>query len=125
VFNRRLKREDRNEIQGEYGIGLLSFWTLGDGMIMTSAGTDGRTYEMRMGRGDPRYTIAERKRLFPEKGTEVIIEPLLPGIRNLNGEKIQWYLASELRDRIIRSGVVIQVIERMLELSIYTEEHLK
>jgi hypothetical protein len=111
-LKRRLKREDRNDIQGEFGIGLLSFWTLGDGMVMRSAGADGRTYEMRMGKGDPRYTIAERKRLFPEKGTEVIIEPLLPGIRNLSGEKIQWYLASELRDRIKRTGVAIQVIDR-------------
>lgn len=111
-LKRRLKREDRSDIQGEFGIGLLSFWTLGGGLAMTSAGADGRTYEMRMGKGDPRYIIAERKRLFPEKGTEVIIEPLLPGIRNLSGEKIQWYLASELRDRIKRTGVAIQVIDR-------------
>jgi hypothetical protein len=100
---RRLSHEKREGIQGEFGIGLLSFWTLGEGMTMTSAGADGRTYEMRMGKDEPRYTIAERKRLFPEKGTEVMVRPLLPGIRNLSGEKIQWYLASELRDRIKRT----------------------
>jgi hypothetical protein len=111
-IKQRLRREEREEVQGEFGIGLLSFWTLGEGMVMTSAGADGRTYEMRMGKGDPRYTIAERKRLFPEKGTEVIVHPLLPGIRNLSGEKIQWYLASELRDRIKHTGVTIQVIDR-------------
>jgi len=111
-IKRRLRREDRERIQGEFGIGLLSFWTLGEGMALTSAGADGRTYEMRMGKGEPRYTIAERKRLFPERGTAVVIEPLLPGIRNLSGEKIQWYLASELRDRIKRTGVSIQVIDR-------------
>jgi len=111
-IKRRLRREDRERIQGEFGIGLLSFWTLGGGMVLTSAGADGRTYEMRMGKGEPRYTIAERKRLFPERGTAVVIEPLLPGIRNLSGEKIQWYLASELRDRIKRTGVSIQVIDR-------------
>jgi hypothetical protein len=111
-IKRRLRREEREEVQGEFGIGLLSFWTLGEGMVMTSAGADGRTYEMRMGKGEPRYTIAERKRLFPEKGTEVIVHPLLPGIRNLSGEKIQWYLASELRDRIKHTGVTIHVIDR-------------
>ncbi len=111
-IKRRLKHEDREEVQGEFGIGLLSFWTLGEGMVLTSAGADGHTYEMRMGKGEPRYTIAERKRLFPEKGTEIIVQPLLPGIRNLSGEKIQWYLASELRDRIKRTGVTIQVIDR-------------
>jgi hypothetical protein len=109
---RRLRREDRESIQGEFGIGLLSFWTLGEEIILTSAGADGRTYAMRMGKGDPRYTITERKRLFPIKGTEIIIHPLLPGIRNLTGEKIQWYLASELRDRIKQTGVAIQVSDR-------------
>lgn len=109
---RRLRQEDRKGVQGEFGIGLLSFWTLGEGMVMTSVGEDGRCYEMRMGKGDPRYTIAERRRLFHEKGTEVTVVPLLAGIRSLSGEKIQWYLASELRDRIKRTGVEIQVIDR-------------
>ncbi|MBN2243306.1 MAG: ATP-binding protein [Acidobacteria bacterium] len=116
-IKRRLKSEDREGVQGEFGIGLLSFWTLGEGMTMASAGTDGRTYEMRMGKGEPRYTLAERKRLFPEKGTEVLVYPLLPGIRNLSGEKIQWYLASELRDRMKRTGVTIQVIDRQARTS--------
>ena len=50
--------------------------------------------------------------LFAERGTELGIKPLLPGIRQFSGEKIQWYLASELRDRIRRSGVQIKVIDR-------------
>lgn len=111
-IKRRLKQEDRQQVQGEFGIGLLSFWTLGESMVLASAGADGRTYEMRMGKGDPRYVIRERRRLFPEKGTEVLVHPLLPGIRNLSGEKIQWYLASELRDRIKRTGVTIVVVDR-------------
>jgi len=111
-LKRRLKHEERQSVQGEFGIGLLSFWTLGEGLVLISAGADARTYEMRMGKGDPRYTISERRRLFAEKGTEVAIRPLLPGIRSLSGEKIQWYLASELRDRIKRTGVRIRVIDR-------------
>ena len=31
-----------------------------------------------MRKGDPRYTITDRRRLFPEKGTEVVVKPLLP-----------------------------------------------
>ena len=53
-----------------------------------------------MNKGDPRYEVSPRRVLFAEKGTELQISPLLEGIRTLNGEKIQWYLASELRDRI-------------------------
>ena len=40
------------------------------------------------------------------------IAPLLEGIRALSGEKIQWYLAAELRDRIRQSGVRISVIDK-------------
>lgn len=110
-IKRQLKKEERHGVQGEFGIGLLSFWTLGEGVALVSAGADGRTYEMRMRKGDPRYAITERRRLFPARGTEVAVRPLLPGIRHLSGEKIQWYLASELRDRIKQTGVLIQVID--------------
>ncbi len=110
-IKRQLKKEERHGVQGEYGIGLLSFWTLGEGLALVSAGADGRTYEMRMRKGDPRYTVTERRRLFPARGTEVVVRPLLPGIRHLSGEKIQWYLASELRDRIKQTGASIQVVD--------------
>jgi hypothetical protein len=109
---RRLAPGQRTGIQGEFGIGLLSFWTLGDELILTSASADGRTWEMRMRKGNPSYAVSERHRLFPEKGTEVTVSPLLAGIRQLSGEKMQWYLSSELRDRIRRSGVRIQVFDR-------------
>jgi hypothetical protein len=51
--------------------------------------------------------------LFAERGTELKIAPLLEGIRTLSGEKIQWYLAAELRDRIRSSGVRITVIDKL------------
>jgi hypothetical protein len=35
------------------------------------------------------------------------------GIRALSGEKIQWYLAAELRDRIRATGVRINVVDKM------------
>jgi hypothetical protein len=111
-LKRQLKQEDRGRVQGEFGIGLLSFWTLGEELTLVSGGSDGRSYEMRMRKGDPRYTIGERRRLFEFRGTELVIKPLLPGIRHLSGEKIQWYLAAELRNRIKSSGVQILVIDR-------------
>ena len=42
----------------------------------------------------------------------MLIRGILPGIKNFSGEKIQWYLASELRDRIRHSGVAIRVVDR-------------
>ena len=41
------------------------------------------------------------------------INRLLEGIRSLSGEKIQWYLAAELRDRIRHSGARITVIDKI------------
>ena len=111
-IKRQLKKKGVKGIQGEYGIGLLSFWTLGDQLTMTSAGTDGRNYQMLMAKGDPGYSVHEKKTLLPVKGVDLVIKPLLPGMRPLSGEKIQWYLASELRDRIRVSGVRIKVIDR-------------
>src|SRR5271167_1451872 len=113
-IKRRLKADGNGTgLQGEFGIGLLSFWTVGETLTMISTGTDQRAYQMMMSKGDPRYEVGPRRVLFAEKGTEVKISPLLEGIRTLSGEKIQWYLASELRDRIRDSKVRVTVIDRL------------
>ena len=111
-IKRRLKADGAEGIQGEFGIGLLSFWTVGEELMLTGAGDDGKTYQMHMRKGDPSYTVSSRRILFSQGGTELKIKPLLPGIRQFTGEKIQWYLASELRDRIRRSEVRIKVVDR-------------
>src|SRR5215472_11135524 len=113
-IKRRLKADGAGVgVQGEFGIGLLSFWTVGETLTMTSIGNDQRSYQMVMSKGDPRYTVSPRRVLFAEQGTEVKISPLLEGIRSLSGEKIQWYLASELRDRIRNSQVRVTVIDKL------------
>ena len=111
---RRLKADGAGlGLQGEFGIGLLSFWTVGDTLTMTSSGSDERVYQMVMSKGDPRYVVKPRRVLFTERGTELRIKPLLEGIRGLSGEKIQWYLASELRDRIRNTQVRVTVIDKL------------
>ena len=110
---RRLKVDGTPGVQGEFGIGLLSFWTVGDELSMTSTGDDGRAYQMVMRKGDPTYVVTPKRSLFGDGGTEVRIAPLLDGIRGLSGEKIQWYLAAELRDRIRQTGVRINVVDRL------------
>ena len=113
-IKRRLKTEGAGAgLQGEFGIGLLSFWTVGDTLAMTSTGADQRAYQMTMSKGDARYSVAPRRVLFSEPGTELRISPLLEGIRTLSGEKIQWYLASELRDRIRTARVRVTVIDKL------------
>jgi len=110
---RRLKVEGVSGLQGEFGIGLLSFWTLGEELMLTSTGADDRAWQMVMRKGDPGYTVKARRTLFAEPGTQLRINRLLEGIRSLSGEKIQWYLAAELRDRIRHSGARITVIDKI------------
>lgn len=109
----RLKAQGVNGVQGEFGIGLLSFWTVGENLSMTCAGSDGRTYTMYMRKGDPGYAVQQRRLLFADSGTQLNIAPLLPGLKQLSGEKMQWYLASELRERIRQAGVDIRVVDRV------------
>lgn len=110
---RRLKAGGATGIQGEFGIGLLSFWTIGETLTMSSTGADARAWQMTMKKGDPGYSVAPKRTLFAERGTELRIAPLLEGIRNLSGERIQWYLAAELRDRIRSAGVSVKVIDKL------------
>ena len=111
-LKRTLKEKGAQGIQGEFGIGLLSFWTVGESLTLSSSGADGRTWQMEMRKNEPGYAISARKSLFSHKGTELLIRPLLPGLRQLSGEKIQNYLAAELRDRIRKSGVRIRILDR-------------
>ena len=112
-IKRRLKANGAAGLQGEFGIGLLSFWTVGAELTMTSTDTEQRAWQMTMRKGDPAYSVAPKRTLFEDRGTELHIAPLLDGVRALSGEKIQWYLASELRDRMRDSGVRVTVIDRV------------
>ncbi len=109
---RRLKSDGSAGLQGEFGIGLLSFWTLGEELTVTSTSADRRAYQMVMRKGDPSYSVSLKHTLFSESGTEVRIAPLLDGVRALSEEKIQWYLAAELRDRIRQTGIRITIVDR-------------
>ena len=112
-IKRRLKVEGVSGLQGEFGIGLLSFWTLGEELTLTSTGADERPWQMVMRKGDPGFTVKAKRALFHEPGTQLRVSRLLDGIRTLSGEKIQWYLAAELRDRIRQTGVRITVVDKI------------
>ena len=111
-IKKRLKRNGAQGIQGEFGIGLLSFWTLGENLKLSSAASDGRVHQMSMRRGDEGYTVRVTRALVAEQGTTLDIRPLLPGVRQFSGEKLNWYLASELRDRIRQTDVRVRISDR-------------
>ena len=77
-IKRQMKDQGQKGIQGEFGIGLLSFWTVGESLTLVSAGGDGKAYEMRMAKGSPTYSVSTVRRLLSGAGTELTIQPLLP-----------------------------------------------
>ena len=110
---RRLKADRTAGLQGEFGHRALELLdrrrrASDDFGRRGSAGpSDGHT-QRRSG-----YSVSPKRTLLAEGGTEVRISPLLDGVRTLSGEKIQWYLAAELRDRIRQTGVRISIVDRL------------
>src|SRR4030067_3090094 len=52
-IKKRLKSEGIAGIQGEFGIGLLSFWTVGEELVLTSTGKEGITRRIRLVKKKP------------------------------------------------------------------------
>jgi hypothetical protein len=120
-IKRKLKKAGEKGLQGEFGIGLMSFWIIGEELTLTSCGSGGDTRRMTLMKNNPGYNIVPVKGLFHGRGTELMIRPLLPGIKMLTGEKIQNYLASELRNRITQSGVKITIHDKTSRRSLLVE----
>ena len=109
-MKRYLDAPQRRGVHGEFGIGLLSFWALGEELRMTSGGGDVPLHELCLARGRREYTIRPVRGRLATGGTRVVVGPLLEATKNLvTGEKIARYLSAELRDRIRRTGVMIDV----------------
>ncbi len=120
-IKRLLKEKGEEGIQGEFGIGLMSFWTVGEELVLTSCPAGGSAQRLHMMKDSPDFVIRPSRELFDTPGTTLHIQPLLQGMKNLSGEKIQSYLASELRDRISRSGVAIRIIDRTARKDLVVE----
>jgi len=113
-MKRHLSRRDRVGVHGEFGIGLLSFWSLGEQLRMVSGDDDGQLHELVLKRGDQAYKVKPLRGAFDTGGTQIIIGPLLETTRNiLTGDKLQRFLSAELRDRIRASGVSIHITDKI------------
>lgn len=112
-IKRQMKKDGTTGIQGEFGIGLLSFWTVGKELTITTSCNGEKPRRMKLVREHPGYSISPVNCLFDQSGTELMIRPILPGIRALSGERLQAYLASELRDRIVKHNVKITIYDKL------------
>jgi hypothetical protein len=111
-MKRQLTANQRRGVHGEFGIGLLSFWSLGEELRMISGGDGIPLRELCLERGKREYEIRPVKSRLATGGTRVVVGPLLEATKNLvTGEKIARYLSAELRDRIRSTGVAIDVAD--------------
>ncbi len=123
-MKRRLTGREKMGIHGEFGIGLLSFWSLGEELRMISTDAMGYLHELSMRRGDKDFTIQQIRGEGMKRGTRITVGPLLDSTRNIvTGEKIQRYLSAELRERIRSSGVVIEMIDRLTRKELVIRPH--
>ncbi len=102
--------------QGQYGIGLLGFWSLGQMLEMRTAVPGSRPYRLILYRDRPDFLVEPlRGRLPLEEGwTEVLVVSLhreATGV--LGGRRAADYLASELRGQLLARQVDLVVEDRM------------
>jgi hypothetical protein len=120
-MKRHLDLTQRKGVHGEFGIGLLSFWSMGEELRMISGG-GGPLRELHLVRGKRQYEIRPVRGRLTLRGTRVIVGPLLEATKNLiTGEKIARYLSAELRDRIRKTGVTIDVADSVARKELRVE----
>lgn len=115
---RNLTPEQRRELmlQGQYGIGLLGFWSIGQTMEMRTQVAGEPGWVLRLHEDSPSFAIERmRGRLnLNDRFTEIVIRGLhRPAFLSLNGRRIADYLAAELRGQLLARQVKVLVQDRV------------
>jgi len=115
---RALSPEERLRLmtQGQYGIGLLGFWSLGQMLEMRSSIPGQRPHRLILHRDRPDFTIEPLRGRLPmdERWTEVVVVGLhREALGALGGRRAADYLASELRGQILSRKLDLVVEDRM------------
>lgn len=102
--------------QGQYGIGLLGFWSLGERLEMRSATPDGQAHHLILHRDRPDYLIEPLRGRLPlgERWTEIVVIGLHKGAMPLlAARRAADYLAAELRGQLLSRQVELIFEDRM------------
>ncbi len=115
---RTLTPQQRLELmtQGQYGIGLLGFWSLGETLEMRTAIPGQRAFHLLLHRDRPDFVIEPLRGRLPldERWTEVVVHGLhREVVPALLGRRAAGYLASELRGQLLERDVRLVVEDRM------------
>ncbi len=113
-LKRRLDEQKRGGVQGEFGIGLLGFWSIGRELEMVSQTGEAPPHMMILRAGSRTY---DRRRYLGARarpGVDVTIHEVHREVQSrLTAEKLQRYLGEELRERIRRQGATIVLEDRL------------
>ncbi|MFC1585217.1 ATP-binding protein [Fibrobacterota bacterium] len=113
-LKRYLSVEEKSGIHGEFGIGLLGFWSLGKELHLFSKGGDDKAYEMVMKAGKQSFKVFPSRLDMLGYGVRIIIGPLHQTTKGiLSGERMQKYLAVELRDRLKKLKVNLSIYDKV------------
>lgn len=115
---RDLSPQERLQLmtQGQYGIGLLGFWSLGVQLEMRSAVPGQSPHRLVLHRDEPDYLVEPLRGRLPlgERWTEVVVSGLHPEAQSaLLGRRAADFLAAELRGQLLAREVQLLVEDRM------------
>jgi hypothetical protein len=106
----------RQAMLGQYGIGLLGFWSLGHELRMISQVEDSEPWVLTLFEDSPRFSVAQSPRVVDRKGTwtEIQVRRLhRPALSSTIGGRLASYLSMELRGQLLRHGTELQLIDRL------------
>ena len=107
---RNLSLQERHTLmtQGQYGIGLLGFWSLGERLEMRSSVPGQQPMRLVLHRDEQQYEIEplRGRLLLDERWTEILVLGIHPSAQSiLPGRRAADYLAAELRGQLLAREV--------------------
>jgi hypothetical protein len=108
-IKRKLKKQGAEHIQGEFGIGLLSFWTVGEQLMLTSTGNEGITRRLKLVKNNPEYQISPVTKELFDQGI---------GSRKAAWKSVFWIKAPEKNYWLSRESIPdgLSIICRSLQI---------
>ena len=106
----------RQAMLGQYGIGLLGFWSLGHELRITSRVEGAEPWSLTLYEDSARFEVQRAPEVIGREGTWTEVQ-----VRRLHraamaptvGARLASYLSMELRGQLIRHGTVLSFIDRL------------
>lgn len=105
----------RAAMLGQYGIGLLGFWSVGHELRMYSRVEGSEVWCLTLIEDSPKFEVSPATEVFEHTDptwTEVQIVRIHPAaVSSTSGQRLQKYMSAELRGQIIKHGAEISIVD--------------